>query len=49
MDTVLRTRKAILLLMLAAGSVSAASFDCAKATRPQEKLICASPEVSRLD
>jgi uncharacterized protein YecT (DUF1311 family) len=26
-----------------------ASFDCAKATRPQEVLICASPEVSRLD
>jgi len=49
MYTVLRTRKAILLLVLAAGPVSAASFDCAKAKRPEEKLICASPEVSRLD
>jgi uncharacterized protein len=39
----------ILLLMFAADPVPAASFDCAKATRPQEKLICASPEVSRLD
>ncbi|MFM1783406.1 MAG: hypothetical protein RIS14_1159 [Pseudomonadota bacterium] len=49
MYIVLRTGKAILLLMLAAGPVSAASFDCAKAKRPEEKLICASPEVSRLD
>lgn len=49
MDTDLRKRKAFVLLMLAAGPVSAASFDCAKATRPQEKLICTSPEVSRLD
>lgn len=49
MKTVWETCKAISLLMLAAGPVSAASFDCAKATRPQEKLICASPEVSRLD
>lgn len=49
METVFRKHKAILLLMLAAGPVSAASFDCAKAKRPEEKLICASPEVSRLD
>lgn len=39
----------ILLLMLAAAPTRAASFDCSKATRPQEKLICASPELSRLD
>lgn len=39
----------ILLCMIAAGQASAASFDCAKAARPQEKLICASAEVSRLD
>jgi len=36
MYIVLRTGKAILLLMLAAGPVSAASFDCAKAKRPEE-------------
>lgn len=38
-----------LFLMMVATPAGAASFDCAKATRPQEKLICASPEVSRLD
>ncbi|MFZ9348426.1 MAG: DUF3298 domain-containing protein, partial [Arenimonas sp.] len=49
MNKVSLNRKAVLLLLFAAGPVSAASFDCAKAKNPQEKLICASPEVSRLD
>lgn len=49
MDKVFLNRKAFLLLLLIAGPVPAASFNCAKAKNPQEKLICASPEVSRLD
>lgn len=49
MNTVFIKRNAFLLLMAIAGPASAASFDCAKAASPHEKLICASPEVSRLD
>lgn len=36
-------------LLLAAGAVHAASFDCAKAKAPMEKLICGDAEVSKLD
>ena len=44
--------KAILLFitaMLAASTVQAASFDCAKATSRMEKAICANSDLSRLD
>ena len=37
------------LLLLAAGSAHAASFDCKKARTSVEKQICASPTLSRLD
>jgi uncharacterized protein len=37
------------LLLLACGVAQAASFDCAKAKTPQEKAICASPELSAAD
>jgi uncharacterized protein len=37
------------LLALHAASSMAASFSCAKASMPQEKAICASPELSQLD
>jgi uncharacterized protein YecT (DUF1311 family) len=49
MDTVFRNQKVFLLLIVAAGPAFGAGFDCAKATKPQEVLICASPEISRLD
>ena len=37
------------LFFVAFGSVNAASYDCAKATRSIDKAICASPQVSKLD
>jgi len=43
-------RNGLLISMLLAGAVAhAASFDCAKAKTPQEKAICASPELSAAD
>jgi uncharacterized protein YecT (DUF1311 family) len=43
-------RKTLLILLLLAGSMAhAASFDCTKAKTPQEKAICASPELSAAD
>jgi uncharacterized protein len=39
----------ILLLGSSMGAADAASFDCAKAHTPQEKAICASPELSKAD
>ena len=43
--------RAVLLsaLMLVVSSASAASFDCAKARRPIEKLICSNPELDAAD
>ncbi len=38
-----------LLVLLITLPTQAASFNCAKATSPQEKAICATPELSRLD
>jgi uncharacterized protein len=38
-----------LAAILAAGSASAASFNCAKAKAPDEKAICASRSLSELD
>lgn len=37
------------LAVVAAGPAAGASFDCAKAGTAQEKLICATPELSKLD
>jgi len=37
------------LLLLAAGTAHAASFDCSKAKTSQEKAICGSPELSAAD
>jgi uncharacterized protein YecT (DUF1311 family) len=43
-------RKGLLISLLLAGAVAhAASFDCSKAKTPQEKAICASPELSAAD
>ena len=39
----------LIALGFLSGLVQAASFDCAKATTPTEKLICANPRVSDLD
>ncbi len=39
----------ILLLASSTAAAHAASFDCAKAHTPQEKAICASPELSKAD
>lgn len=39
----------LIFLLLASGEVQAASFDCTKAKTPQEKAICASPELSKAD
>jgi len=39
----------ILLLLLASGAAHAASFDCSKAKRSQEKVICGSPDLSAAD
>src|ERR1700756_5148121 len=40
----------IVILLLGAPALShAASFDCAKARTPQEKAICASPKLGRVD
>ena len=39
----------LVLLLMASGVAQAASFDCAKAKTPQEKAICASPELSAAD
>ena len=36
-------------LLLFSGATSAASFDCGKARRPLEKLICSSPELDAAD
>lgn len=36
-------------LLLFSGAASAASFDCGKARRPLEKLICSSPELDAAD
>lgn len=36
-------------IIIFAQSVPAASFDCSKASRPNEKLICSDPELSSLD
>lgn len=38
-----------LALLLVVPAARAASFDCAKATRPQEKLVCADARLSALD
>jgi uncharacterized protein len=43
------SRIAIVSLVLAAPLASAASFDCAKAKSPIEKMVCAHPELSRQD
>ena len=40
---------ALLALAFAAPLASAASFNCAKAVSPVEKMVCANPELSRLD
>ncbi|HEY3706353.1 MAG TPA: lysozyme inhibitor LprI family protein [Terracidiphilus sp.] len=37
------------VLLCACAAAHATSFDCAKATTPQEKAICASPELSKAD
>jgi uncharacterized protein len=37
------------LLLIVAGNVHAASFDCGKATSEIEKLICGNDELSKLD
>jgi uncharacterized protein YecT (DUF1311 family) len=39
----------LVLLLLACGVAQAASFDCSKAKTPQEKAICASPQLSAAD
>ncbi len=39
----------IFLLLLVAGNIHGASFDCSKATSEAEKLICGDEELSRLD
>ena len=39
----------LVLCLLATSTAFAASFDCAKAKSPQEKAICASPDLSRAD
>jgi uncharacterized protein len=36
-------------MVLAASAAQAASFDCKKASRPQEKLVCSDAGLSRLD
>lgn len=43
------TKIALLALALAAPLASAASFDCAKASSAVEKMVCANPDLSRLD
>jgi uncharacterized protein len=40
---------AFLSCLVAAGTASAASFDCAKATTPTEHAICDNPQLSQLD
>lgn len=45
----MRLGVAAVALFVGTGAASAASFDCAKARTPLEKLICASPELSRND
>jgi uncharacterized protein len=40
---------ASLTALALAFDAGAASFDCAKATRPQEKLVCSDPALSKLD
>lgn len=40
---------ALILLAVSVGEVSAQSFDCAKATTADEKAVCASPALSKLD
>jgi uncharacterized protein len=47
-EKTLRLLSGILLLSVSV-AVHAASFDCAKARSPQEKAICASPELSKAD
>ncbi|MGE0239295.1 MAG: lysozyme inhibitor LprI family protein [Parvibaculaceae bacterium] len=37
------------LLVFAASPAQAASFDCAKAAKPDERAICATPDLSALD
>jgi len=39
----------IFLLLIIAGNIDAASFDCGKATSEVEKIICSSDELSKLD
>jgi uncharacterized protein len=43
------TRLSSIVLLLAAIAAHATSFDCSKATTPQEKAICSSPQLSGLD
>lgn len=45
----MRLGVAAVALLMGMGAASAASFDCAKAKTPLEKLICSSPELSRND
>ncbi|WP_428634637.1 lysozyme inhibitor LprI family protein [Sedimenticola sp.] len=42
-------RLAVLLLLLLPGTACSASFDCSKASTKVEKMICADPELSKLD
>jgi uncharacterized protein len=42
-------RHLLLLALLPSLASHAASFDCTKAQSPDEKAICAHPELSRLD
>jgi len=36
-------------LLVPSGALTAASFDCSKASTPQEKAVCADPKLSKLD
>ena len=45
----MRAPSVVLLGVLLASSAFAASFDCARASTPRQKAICASPRLSQLD
>ena len=47
--TYLKTCATALFLIFGIATVSAASFDCAKASSKTEKAICTDPELSKLD
>lgn len=46
---ILKLMLGIFFLLIIAGNIHAASFDCGKATSEVEKLICGDDELSRLD